>query len=158
MRILIDGHNLIGQLPDIQLQDPDDEQQLLARLQPYVTRTGHQLTVIFDGGPAGDSRSKLGGGRLLAIFAPPGRTADALIIQRIWKLRDRTGWLVVSSDRRILDAAGQRGIRTQTAAAFAAELERMVSDSASDPRHQPPSPDEVEAWLAEFSHRKRPKS
>jgi hypothetical protein len=33
MPFLIDGHNLIGALPDLDLDDPDDEARLVERLQ-----------------------------------------------------------------------------------------------------------------------------
>ncbi len=35
MSLIIDGHNLIGILPDIQLDQPDDEPRLLERLRAY---------------------------------------------------------------------------------------------------------------------------
>ena len=52
MPILIDGHNLIGRLPAISLQDPDDEDKLVRLLKSYQARTGKSLTVVFDAGPA----------------------------------------------------------------------------------------------------------
>ena len=35
MSLLIDGHNLIGALPSIELGARDDEQQLIVRLRAY---------------------------------------------------------------------------------------------------------------------------
>lgn len=43
MSYIIDGHNLIGVLPDIHLNQPDDEQRLLARLRGYRARIGGQI-------------------------------------------------------------------------------------------------------------------
>ena len=39
---LIDGHNLIGQLPDLSLTDPDDEAKLVQKLTgfPRARRSG----------------------------------------------------------------------------------------------------------------------
>jgi len=43
MPLLIDGHNLIGQIPDISLSDPDDEAKLVLLLRRYTTaRPGRQ--------------------------------------------------------------------------------------------------------------------
>ena len=50
MPILIDGHNLIGRLPAISLQDPDDEEKLARMLSSYRARTGKSITVVFDPG------------------------------------------------------------------------------------------------------------
>ena len=152
MRLLIDGHNLIGQMPGIDLGDPDDEAQLVGRLRRYVARTGHKLTVIFDGGlPAGLSR-ELSGGGVQVIFAPAGRPADLLIINRIRRVQDRQGCLVISSDRAILDVATRHRLRVGRSEEFAAELSASPSSPAApDPREIPPSEAEVDAWLREFS-------
>ncbi len=140
MKLLVDGHNLIGQMPDISLADPDDEVQLVARLRAYAARTGHQVTVIFDGGAPGYPAAGLTGGRVTVRFAPPGRPADALIVRRIRQIRDRSGWLVVTSDRAILTAATQHRVRTKASEAFVTELQAAPPQSpAPDPRQVPPA-------------------
>ncbi|MGD9375749.1 MAG: NYN domain-containing protein, partial [Anaerolineae bacterium] len=48
MPILIDGHNLVGKLPVLSLQDPDDEQKLIELLRSYQARTGKEVIVVFD--------------------------------------------------------------------------------------------------------------
>ena len=53
MPILIDGHNLIGRLPDLRLDDPDDEAKLVLRLRAYAARTRKRITVVFDQGLPG---------------------------------------------------------------------------------------------------------
>ena len=50
MAIMIDGHNLIGKIPGLSLDDPDDEEKLLVRLRAYRARTGKRLVVYFDPG------------------------------------------------------------------------------------------------------------
>ena len=61
MPLLIDGHNLIGRLPDLRLDDPQDEAKLVARLRVYHARTGKRVTVVFDRGlPGGRSRELSG--------------------------------------------------------------------------------------------------
>lgn len=151
MRLLIDGHNLIGRLPDINLSDPDDEMQLVSRLREYADRTGHQVMVYFDGGLPGGHAPELSGRNVQVCFAPTGRPADTLIIRRIRQVQDRGRWLVVSSDREILASAAGRRLRTLRAEEFAAELAPGPSQAGHDPREVPPSEDEVEAWLREFT-------
>ena len=48
MSLIIDGHNLIGVMPDIDLADPDDEWQLVQRLRGYASAKNTALTVVFD--------------------------------------------------------------------------------------------------------------
>ena len=50
MPILIDGHNLIGQMSDLSLADPDDEAKLLQRLRGYRNVANQPITVVFDSG------------------------------------------------------------------------------------------------------------
>src|SRR5262245_8805655 len=38
MHLLVDGHNLIGQMPGLSLADPDDEAQLVLLLRGYAMR------------------------------------------------------------------------------------------------------------------------
>ncbi len=155
MKLLIDGHNLIGQMRSISLADPDDEVHLVARLQRYASRTGRQITVVFDGGAPAGWQPFPAGKRLQVRFAPACQTADELIIRQINRIRDRSGWLIVSSDRQILAAAAGHGVRTQSAAEFAAELEADPPASAvPDARETPPTRAEVEAWLREFAGRR----
>ena len=43
MPILIDGHNLIGQMPGLSLEDPHDEEMLVTLLRSYRARTGKEV-------------------------------------------------------------------------------------------------------------------
>lgn len=106
MHYLIDGHNLIGKLPDIKLSDSDDEIRLILRLKGWVA--GHeqrQVTVVFDGGITGGISHRLSTKAITVVFAPQGKTADDLLIQRLQRLRNPRNVTLVSSDRRIIDAA-----------------------------------------------------
>lgn len=106
MHYLIDGHNLIGKLPDIKLSDPDDEIKLILRLQAWLKAAPQrQVTVVFDGGTMGGVSHRLSTRDITVVFAPPGKTADDLLIQRLQKLRNPRSFTLVSSDRRIVDAA-----------------------------------------------------
>src|SRR5690349_6227976 len=102
MPYLIDGHNLIGQMPGLSLADPDDEQRLIAQLRAYLSRVNKKATVIFDKGLPG------GGGKwstpaLEVRFAPHPKTADDLIKDRLLRERNPRGLVVVSGDRELIE-------------------------------------------------------
>ena len=150
MPVLIDGHNLIGRLPDISLADRDDEAQLVSRLQAYAGRTGKRLTVVFDRGlPGGQSRA-LSGGRVEVVFAPTGRNADRVLIERVRRSRNPRGLTVVTSDREVIEAARQRGARVTHSEAFVGELEPAPAAPGGGKEDVHLSPEEVEAWLELF--------
>jgi predicted RNA-binding protein with PIN domain len=150
MPVLIDGHNLIGRLPDISLADADDEAWLVSRLQAYAGRTGKRVTVVFDRGmPGGDSRA-LSSGRVQVVFAPTGRNADRLLKARIRRARDPGGLTVVTSDREVIAMAQDRGARVVRAGAFVSDLDAPPAPVVGGKRDVHLSPEEVEAWLALF--------
>lgn len=162
MPILIDGHNLIGRLSAISLQDPDDEEQLIQLLASHRARMNKKITVVFDPGGAYALSERRRSGGISVVFASHGSSADAVIAQLVRASRDRRGWLVITSDQQLADAVTRLGARVQSAEAFAAELQ-PASSTADDAEREslpaekaaPPSAGEVEAWLALFEERDR---
>jgi predicted RNA-binding protein with PIN domain len=149
--ILIDGHNLIGQMPTLSLEDPHDEEMLVTLLRSYQARTGKAITVVFDpGGGALAQTQRIGG--VEVVFASPGSTADAVIARRVRASRDPQGWLVVTSDQQLTGTVSRQGARVQSAAAFATQLSRPT-EPPPEWREKPPSSEEVEAWLSLFENR-----
>jgi hypothetical protein len=89
MLLLIDGHNLISALPDITLDDPNDEAKLVEKLKSYAARTGNRCVVVFDGGIPGGLSRDLSSGRVRAVFAAAARTnADRVLRERIREAPD----------------------------------------------------------------------
>jgi predicted RNA-binding protein with PIN domain len=152
MPFLIDGHNLIGRLPDLRLDDPDDEAKLVIRLRAYSARTGKRVTVVFDHGLPGGRSWDLSGGGVETVFAPTGRTADRILCERIRQARDPRGLTVVTSDRQVIAAAQAGGARVLRSEEFAAQLDgRRVMEAPEDGQDVPLSEKEVEEWLRIFA-------
>ncbi len=152
MPFLIDGHNLIAALPDIALDDPDDEAQLVLRLRSWTARERAKAVVVFDGGlPGGPSRTLSGGGLEVVFAARHHSTADRVIQARLRRLRDAGNWTVVSSDREVMESAYAAGARVLSSQAFTDQLARPEPFH----REKPPAPDseEVEEWLGIFTER-----
>ncbi len=153
MPILIDGHNLIGKLPDIRLDDPDDEAKLVVRLRTYCARTNKRVTVVFDHGLPGGPSRELSGGGVKAIFAVAGRTADGILCERIRRARDPRGLTVVTSDHQVIAAAQARGARVVRSEEFAAQLNTpRAVETIETERDVSLSADEVEEWLQLFGN------
>lgn len=152
MHYLIDGHNLIGQLDDISLRDPNDEALLVQKLSGFCARTGHKVTVVFDHGLPG-GKSKMSTGVVQVVFAATPGIADRIIIERMRSLTNPTGWTIVSSDFDVLDAARERGMKALRSADFAEQLKPLpkpTKDSPKPPKDVYVSPREVEEWLKIF--------
>ncbi|GAB4326236.1 MAG: NYN domain-containing protein [Phototrophicales bacterium] len=152
MPYLIDGHNLIGKLPDIDLNDPNDEALLVQKLSGFVARTKQKCTVVFDSGlPGGESRMSTRGVKV--IFAPHQSNADQIIMERIRKERNPKMLIVVSSDHEVLDQAKLRGMQTLKSAEFAALLQRPappVKPGVDEDANLKLTDAEIEEWLKIF--------
>ena len=151
MPILIDGHNLIGRLPTISLQDPDDEEKLVRLLRSYRARTGKSLSVVFDPGATFSLPQTQRGGGVEVVFAAYS-SADAVIARRVRHSRNPPEWLVVTSDAELAATVARLGARVQSSEEFAAELAAQP-DTGSERADVSLSPDEVEAWLNLFQDR-----
>jgi hypothetical protein len=152
MHVLIDGHNLIGQIPDISLADPDDEAKLVLLLRRYaLAKRGRQVIVVFDRGVYGHPQT-LNGYNVTCYFARSPQDADTQLMRRIQAIQRPGDWLVVSSDREVAWAARERGIRVMSAHEFAAQLRSSGTPNARRP-HTEEKPRDVrlsEAEIAEW--------
>ncbi|MGC9399042.1 MAG: NYN domain-containing protein [Anaerolineae bacterium] len=154
MPFLIDGHNVISALPDVDLSDPHDEAKLVLKLRRWAARTRRQATVVFDGGvPGGYSRSLSGGGLEVVFAARRYTDADRIIKSRLRHLPDAPNWTVVSSDHEVREAARRVGARTLTAEAFVKRLEDGPRPTLEKPTSI--SEEEVQAWLEVFGAAER---
>ncbi len=152
MPILVDGHNLIGHMSTLSLDDADDEEQLIRFLASYRARTGKKITVVFDsGGGLGLRQTKRVAG-MEVVFASGRSSADNVISARVRKSRNPAEWLVVTSDRELAESVDRYGARVRGAGDFAAELESQ-SGQAIVREEVPLSPDEVDSWLSLFQDR-----
>ncbi len=108
MPYIIDGHNLIGKLPGLQLDDLDDEQELIQVLQDFCQQTGKDVEIYFDRSASGHARANVHG-RVTARFVRSGETADQAIARHLKRLGNAAAnWTVVSSDREVQNAARTR--------------------------------------------------
>jgi predicted RNA-binding protein with PIN domain len=158
MHYLVDGHNLIGQMPNIELSDPDDEGKLIRLLHRWTLRYPRdRITVVFDKGIYSHTRPPRWD-RLEVIFARSPSDADARLVHRLRTLPQPRGYTLVSADRAIAAVAAEHGVPVKASRAFAAEINAPAADRRSykgrhsqRPRPEPKLPQsEVDAWLKAF--------
>jgi uncharacterized protein len=153
MVYMIDGHNLIAKLPDITLDDPDDEAKLVQKLIGFCARTKQQCVVVFDYGlPGGVSRMSTRS--VQVVFASARSSADRVIMERLKKVPDPRGWTVVTSDNEVAATARMCRMKTMHAEDFVRLLERppskMVVGDAGEAADVKLSADEVDEWMDLF--------
>lgn len=153
MSYIIDGHNLIPNVPGLTLGAIDDENQLIALLQRFTNERRKHVELYFDKGAKGHpNRDKYA--RITVHFATSASTADALIKKRLHKLgKSARNWTVVSSDRSIQTEARSVGAKLLESATFAQQF--LIAQEKSAPpeeTHSEISPDEIEHWEILFKN------
>ena len=118
MYYMIDGHNLIGQLRDIDLDDPNDEAMLVQKLTGFVARTKHQVVVVFDYGLPG-GKSRMSTRTVQVVFASQRSSADRVMLERMKKIKNPRDWIIVSSDNKVLATAQVRKMQFMRSPDFA---------------------------------------
>jgi len=150
--LLIDGHNLIGQIPGLSLADPDDEGDLVMLLRRYTTaRRGRQVVIVFDHGMYGHPQT-LDGYGISCHFARSPQDADAQLIKRIQALKRPRDWTLVTSDRQVVRAAEDRGVRVISSHTFARQLLTPAQSAGAqvEQRDIRLSEAEIAEWLRLF--------
>jgi predicted RNA-binding protein with PIN domain len=168
MNYLIDGHNLIGKLPDIKLSDPDDEAKLVLKLINWAAvGVDRRVIVVFDRGMPGVQWARFRSDTIKTVFAPDGNSADNWLITFMKReVRDPRQFTLVTSDNAIVKVAQRLRINQISSDQFADdmidEMARLLqgdyaveNDPAplkplprEDPKHM--SDEEVAAWLNLF--------
>ncbi|MBN1873350.1 MAG: NYN domain-containing protein [Anaerolineae bacterium] len=149
MPYLIDGHNVVHALPDIDLEDPHDEVKLVYKLRAWAGRERRQVIVVFDGGIPGGTSRELSTPDVHVVFAARQHSiADRIIKERLRSLPDAPNWTIVSSDREVLDSAREVNACVITAQVFADRL--SLPPDAFKEKPDTISQAELEAWLKIF--------
>lgn len=156
MAFLIDGHNLIGKIPDLHLGQIDDEEQLIRRLLAFCAARRQTAEIYFDNAAPGSAGRK-SFGAVAAIFVPSGQTADAAIRRRLGDLgRKARSYTVVSSDRQVQAEARSARAAVMPSDVFAAQLAEARPGSKKEEVDPAVGPDELDEWLDLFSAGKSP--
>ena len=149
MPYLIDGHNLIGKIPGLRLDEMDDELALIELLQTFCQLTGKNADVYFDRSASGHARASVHG-RVTARFVRSGETADQAIARHLKRLGNAaSNWTVITSDRQVQNAAKSARARLISSEDFRREL--LAENSSPGAKETPQiSSTEVDEWLELF--------
>ncbi len=148
MPYLIDGHNLIGKMPDVSLDDIDDEAFLITTLENHFRSVRKNAVVFFDRGIIGSSHYNHHSAFLRVRFIRAPQTADQAMIQELFKLKgEARNYTVVSSDRWIIEQAQKTGAKVITSEEFS----KMLHESYSSPQDRPENHDnDMDFWMKLF--------
>lgn len=132
MRWLIDGYNVIRRDPDLRGAEERGLQAgrtaLLRLVQAAARASSDRFTVVFDGAPAtGPAASP---GQVQVLFSRPPQKADDVLMRLAAQWRE--GAVVVSSDRRVQEAARRSRCEVLGAEAFLMALDDRGDDGGGE--------------------------
>jgi len=151
MPYIVDGHNLIPRV-GLRLDALDDEMELVEMLREFSRVKKKRVEIYFDGAPPGQNGTRKFG-YVTAHFVRRGRTADDAIRARLEKMsKSAKNWIVVSSDREVLNSARSAQASRISSDEFAQQIENAQYIAQSDPgEDKAVSKQEVDEWLKLFS-------
>jgi predicted RNA-binding protein with PIN domain len=155
MPLIIDGYNLLHSIHKAD-EDSDaiSDAQLCRIVDTFLIQTKQKGEIVFDGtGPPDKSRFD-NMSKLEVFFAGPGRDADTAIENKIKASTDAKRLTVVSSDRRVQQAARARKAAAIKSNVFWDNLQRQLSrkKTTNEPaaKRRGLSEGETEQWLKFF--------
>jgi len=138
MPYLVDGDNLLGTWRGRKRSDAD-RRALAFELGRFAVRSRRRLVLVFDG-------TEPPGGHLGpdVHFSGRGRTADEVILDYLRGMNNRSGWIVITTDRSLGDQCRYLGARLERCDQFRKRLHQETADEK--PEHEP----DVDYWLEQF--------
>jgi len=154
-KIIIDGWNLIWQIPEISKYIPDNLMQARAalnqRIKSYYQQKKVLLKIIYDGksGIIGDTK---GTGRIDIRFSKDPEKADYLIINFLRREKRPTDWTVVTSDRELGMRVKNTGANVISSETFLSRIKVASKVNDEIPKKNNPnlSKEDMDYWLNIF--------
>jgi len=143
MRWLVDGYNVIRRSPELKAHEAESLEGGRRALLHLIARARRALqdefTIVFDGARLSGGTPPVAG-RIRVVFSRPPLTADDDLMRLARQLRN--GAIVVSSDRKVQDAARRAGSAVLTAEQFLEALDVPETPGADRPDMKDASEDE----------------
>ena len=133
MRWLVDGYNVIRRSPELKAREVESLEGGRRALLHLIARARRALqdefTIVFDGARLSGGTPPVAG-RIRVVFSRPPLTADDDLMRLARQLRN--GAIVVSSDRKVQDAARRAGSAVLTAEQFLEALDVPETSPGAD--------------------------
>jgi len=149
MPYIIDGHNLIGKLHNISLQDIDDEAYLIKILDQYFRKIRKKAIIFFDRASV-NGNNNFRSAFITVKFVRSPLNADKAIHQKLVELKGNArNYTVISSDRWVQEKARRVGAKIQKSEIFAFEIENQTRNPAKNDKN---INSDVNFWLNMFNN------
>jgi predicted RNA-binding protein with PIN domain len=150
MAYIVDGNNVMGQTLGWHRDKAKARRRLLEQLALFARMKKSRVTVVFDGSPDRDLPDGSGFRGVKIHFAEKGSDADNRIIKLVASLKDKRGFIVVTSDRDLAFKVRAKGAAVLRSGEFRKQLETALQTEplAEDGEHF--EMDDMNEWLRYF--------
>jgi predicted RNA-binding protein with PIN domain len=150
MAYIVDGNNVMGQMPGWHRDKSKSRRALLEKLAAFARVKKARVTVVFDGGPEGavPEGSAFHGVRVL--YAERGSDADSRIERLVETSTDPRGLMIVTSDRHLAFLVRSRGAAVIRSGEFRKQIERLLESTPGAEDGEELDIGDVNAWLRYF--------
>ncbi|MBZ5552549.1 MAG: NYN domain-containing protein [Acidobacteriia bacterium] len=156
MPYLVDGYNLSRRSGQFKQPSSRETDAVVRYLNRFARLKRTKVTVVFDGFPHDGDRSHALSSTFDAIkiiYAGADSDADGRIRKLVASLKNRAGWIVVSSDRAVYGYARASGVRAMRSEEFLQSANALLSQQGKDEVES--TGGEVEYWLKIFGEPKK---
>lgn len=150
MAYIVDGNNVMGQMPGWHRDRSKSRRKLLEMLAGFAKVKGARVTVVFDGGPdpVVPEGSSFRGVKVL--YAERGSDADTRIERLVDSSPNPRGLTVVTSDRHLAFLVRSRGATVIRSGEFRSEVERLLESMPRAADGEEFEIGDINAWLRYF--------
>ena len=125
---LVDGMNVIGSRPDRWWNDRDGAvRRLIGELGRFAAVTGDEVTVVFDRRPPDVAPGRHGGVEVAFASRRGRNAADHEIVDLVAGHPDPGRYLVVTSDRWLVERVRELGAGVEPSSRFRRQLDRVLT-------------------------------
>jgi predicted RNA-binding protein with PIN domain len=125
---LVDGMNVIGSRPDRWWNDRDGAvRRLIGELGRFAAATGDEVTVVFDRRPPDVAPGRHGGVEVAFASRRGRNAADHEIVDLVAGHPEPGRYLVVTSDRRLVERVRELGAGVEPSSRFRRHLDRVLT-------------------------------
>lgn len=151
MPYLIDGNNLIGAIPVIDIRDPEAREKMTGLLAKYQRVKNNSIEVVYDGPPPAGTRPVTYIGPLKVSYAGPESDADTLIKKIVKESRSPSSIIVVSSDKQVYSYCKWAGAQVIKVMAFYSDLKKTLESNGQEMQNPSSlSQEELNDWMQYF--------
>jgi predicted RNA-binding protein with PIN domain len=125
---LVDGMNVIGSRPDRWWNDRDGAvRRLIGELGRFAAATGDEVMVVFDRRPPDVAPGRHGGVEVAFASRRGRNAADHEIVDLVAGHPEPGRYLVVTSDRRLVERVRELGAGVEPSSRFRRHLDRVLT-------------------------------